>query len=134
MIFNKIYSIFFLLAMFSSFTDASYGGENSYLTIVLYFSTQFVFITGIYILYNEKLKDKMLKNTITYSLILSVGFLLMLYFLSTNIYTWVFQNLLLMYANYNSINFIYTDKKQCLKNIFNLKPYIIYKDDRSDEE
>jgi glucan phosphoethanolaminetransferase (alkaline phosphatase superfamily) len=120
--------------MFSSFTDASNSGENSYLTIVLYFLTQFVFITGIYILYNEKLKDKMLKNTISYSLILSVGFLLMIYFLWTNIYIWVFQNLLLMYANYNSINFIYTDKKQCLKNIFNLNPYIIYKDDRSDEE
>lgn len=134
MIFNKIYSIFFLLSIFSSFTDASNSGENSYLTIVLYFLTQFVFITGIYVLYNEKLKEKTLKNSITYSLILSVGFLLMIYFLWTNVYIWIIQNLLLMYANYNSINFIYTDKKLCLKNILNLKPYIIYKDDRSDEE
>jgi hypothetical protein len=29
---------------------------------------------------------------------------------------------------------MYKNKKQCLKNILNLKPYIIYKEDRSDDE
>lgn len=134
MIFNKIYSVFFLLSLFCSFADASNSGENSYLTIVFYFLTQFIFITGIYILYNEHLKDRTLKNTIAYSLILSVGFLLMIYFLNTNIPVWIFQNLLLIYANYNTIEFVYKNKKQCLKNILNLKPYIIYKEDRSDDE
>jgi hypothetical protein len=85
-------------------------------------------------LYNEQLKDRTLKNTIAYSLILSVGFLLMIYFLNTNIPVWIFQNLLLIYANYNTIEFMYKNKKQCLKNILNLKPYIIYKEDRSDDE
>jgi len=133
MFFNKLYSIFFILSLFSSFVDASNGDKNSYLTIVLYFILQFIFITGIYVLYNEQLKEKNLKNSITYALVLSVGYLLMIYFLDTNIIFWVFQNILLIFANYNSISFLYDKNKECFINIINLKPYIINKDDRSDD-
>lgn len=134
MIFNKLYSIFFLLSLFSSFVDSSKSSGNSYLTIVLYFLTQFIFITGIYILYNDNLKDNILKNSIAYSLILSVGFLLMIYFLELNIYFWLFQNLILIFVNYNSMQFAYESKKHCFFNVINLKPYIKYEDNRSDEE
>ncbi len=134
MIFNKLYSIFFLLSLFSSFVDSSNGTQNSYLSIVLYFLTQFIFITGIYVIYNDFLKDKKLKNTISYPLVLTIGFLLMIYFLNLNIYFWLFQNLILIYINYNSMQFAYENKKHCFINLINLKPYIKYEDNRSDEE
>ncbi|MGM0640614.1 MAG: hypothetical protein ACQESN_04220 [Thermotogota bacterium] len=134
MIFNKLYSIFFLLSLFSSFVDSSNSSQNSYLSIVLYFLTQFIFITGIYVMYNDHLKENNLKNSISYPLILTVGFLLMIYFLKLNIYFWLFQNLLLVYVNYNSMQFAYDNKKNCFLNVINLKPYIKYEDNRSDKE